>query len=313
LSTARDVFKYLDHSLRDSNTGVYFGSQDADEEYYAMNLEERGQVQAPWIDTAVYTDSNASLTLAWLKYYGVGQNPEARQNALQIVDFFNDLPRGADGTVAHYFENGEAQEYGNLIDSVMLALANIGYYEATGTEDYLLRARDLMDVVQKAFSAPNGGLLDISETRAHERGLDRYSLPLDENSTAARCLTKLANITGHTDYLEQASRVLNAVADSAPDYGMMAADYALAVALLNFDPVVITITRGTGHPPPDQFIQAALASCNSACSVKLIPGGTDEPPSATVCIGTVCHAQVHMPDQLTTELAHAVAHGSANE
>lgn len=308
LSTARDIFKYLDHTLFDPNTGAYFGSQDADEEYYAMNLEERGQVQAPWVDTAVYTDSNSALALAWLKYYGVGRNPEARQNALRIVDFFNDLPRGKDGTVAHYFEDGEPREYGNLADSVMLAFANIGCYEATGTEDYLQRARDLADVIQDAFAAENGGLFDISETRAHERGLGRYSLPLEEDSAAARCLTKLANITGHRGYIDHARHILNAIADSASDYAMMAADYALAVALLAFDPVVVTITRGTGHPPPDQFIQAALATCNSTCSVKLIQGGTDEPPSAAVCVGTVCHAQVHMPDQLTTELAHAISH-----
>lgn len=308
MGTATDLFKYLDKTLLDSNTGAYFGSQDADEEYYAMNLEERRQVQAPWVDTAVYTDSNSALALACLKYFGVGQNPEARQNALRIVDFFNDLPLGADGTAAHYYENGEGREYGNLIDTVMLAFANIGCYEATGTEDYLQRARNLMETAQNAFTAPNGGLFDISETRARERGLARYSLPLDENSAAARCLTKLANITGHHDYADQARRILNAVADTASDYGMMAADYALAVALLNFDPVVVTISRGAGHPPPDQFIQAALATCNSTCSVKVISGGTQEPPSATVCVGTVCHAQVHMPDQLATELAQAIAH-----
>lgn len=307
LHTAQGIFRYLDKTLLDHNTGAYFGSQDADEEYYAMNLEERHQAQTPRVDTAVYTDSNSALALAWLKYYGVGRSPEARQNALRIVDFFNDLPRGVDGTAAHYYENGEAHEYGNLIDSVMLALANIGCYEATGTEDYLQKARDLIDTVRNAFTIRNGGLLDISETRARERGLSRYSLPLDENSIAARCLTKLAIITGHQDYIDRAHRILNAVADSASDYGMMAADYALAVALAHFDPVVVTISMGTGHPPPDQFIQAALSTCNSTCSIKILPGGTEEPPSATVCIGTICHAQVHMPDQLTTELAHAIA------
>src|SRR5437899_3445938 len=58
---------YLDRVLRDSKTGLYAGSQDADEHYYSMDAEERAQSQAPYVDRRVYTSWNAALAAAYLQ------------------------------------------------------------------------------------------------------------------------------------------------------------------------------------------------------------------------------------------------------
>src|SRR5438552_3952082 len=58
---------YLARVLRDSKTGLYAGSQDADEHYYSMDAEERTQSQAPYVDRRVYTSWNAALAVAYLQ------------------------------------------------------------------------------------------------------------------------------------------------------------------------------------------------------------------------------------------------------
>src|SRR2546427_53388 len=57
---------YLDAVLRDQKTGLYAGSQDADEHYYAMDAEERKQTPPPYVDRRVYTSWNAALAVAYL-------------------------------------------------------------------------------------------------------------------------------------------------------------------------------------------------------------------------------------------------------
>jgi uncharacterized protein YyaL (SSP411 family) len=51
---------YLDRVLRDTRTGLYAGSQDADEHYYAMDAQDRAAADAPYVDRRVYTSWNAA-------------------------------------------------------------------------------------------------------------------------------------------------------------------------------------------------------------------------------------------------------------
>src|SRR5207245_1442611 len=55
---------YLDRVLRDPKTGLYAGSQDADEHYYSMDREERRAAAAPFVDRRVYSAWNAALAIA---------------------------------------------------------------------------------------------------------------------------------------------------------------------------------------------------------------------------------------------------------
>src|SRR6202043_1171389 len=51
---------YLDRVLRDPETGLYAGSQDADEHYYSLGAGERSPENAPYVDRRVYTSWNAA-------------------------------------------------------------------------------------------------------------------------------------------------------------------------------------------------------------------------------------------------------------
>src|SRR5207244_2444516 len=62
-----DAVRYLDTVLRDPATGLYAGSQDADEEYYARDAEGRAQLAAPYVDRRVYVAWNCALAVAFLE------------------------------------------------------------------------------------------------------------------------------------------------------------------------------------------------------------------------------------------------------
>src|SRR5205823_8552920 len=56
---------YLHRVLRDPKTGLYAGSQDADEHYYSMDAEERKSADAPYVDRRIYTAWNAALAVSY--------------------------------------------------------------------------------------------------------------------------------------------------------------------------------------------------------------------------------------------------------
>ncbi len=57
---------YLDRILRDPATGLYAGSQDADEHYYSLDAGARARETAPYVDRRVYTSWNAALAISYL-------------------------------------------------------------------------------------------------------------------------------------------------------------------------------------------------------------------------------------------------------
>jgi len=307
LDVAKSVFSYVEDVLISPETGTFYGSQDADENYYKLDGIERRDSEAPAVDTAIYTDSNALMALAYLKLWAVTGNEIARRDAARIVDFLNSLPRSEDGTVGRYYEDGEAREFGNLTDQAFLALANAACFEATGIRNYLDQAISLAQSLMTEFESDSGAFYDISERRSTLQGLSRFAVPLDENATVARSLLKLADLTGDSDYRLRAQRALDALAGTYVDYGVMASGYGIAVALANLDPVVVTVNGAVGDSDSDKLIQVSMEACGFRCTVSPVQDDDETEAAATICVGSVCSARVTDPLALADELAQAVS------
>lgn len=232
VDTANRVFEYLESTLLEPATGAFFGSQDADEEYYRAEGEARRGLPAPSVDSAVYVDSNAQTVRAYLKLWEITGSPEARQKALEVMRFLLALPRAEDGSVAHYFEDGSARGYGNLADPAAMVEAALECFDASADPSFLDSAVELADMVLNVFRSPEGACYDISANRARERGISRYAAPLAENAEFAGCLTRLAGLTGLRSYLDQATEILDSTAVYCEAYGLMAAPYAVAALRL---------------------------------------------------------------------------------
>src|SRR5205823_6634469 len=193
---------YLDRVLRDPRSGLYAGSQDADEHYYSKDAEERAAATAPYVDKRVYTAWNAALAIAYL---------QAGLDAGRMLDsLFKHAYRKGDG-MAH-FENVSGQ----LADQVWSLWAALRAYGWGLGDRWMQIALDLVAHLEERYGDPElGGYLDHSGGDELGRLGERIK-PLAENSIAAIALIELDILTGDPEgaapYREWARRALESVA-----------------------------------------------------------------------------------------------------
>jgi uncharacterized protein YyaL (SSP411 family) len=265
-----DAVRYLDTVLRDPETGLYAGSQDADEEYYSRDAEGRAQLTPPYVDRRVYVAWNAALAVAYLEADLRLERPQLRERAVQLLDALFTRYRSPDGGLLHTDGVG-----GQLSDQVwgLLAAVRMGWTE---------RAHELARHLEEGYGDPElGGYFD--RTGGDELGrLTERIKPLSENSIAAIALHEL----GET---ERARRALESVASLPRQYGIMAAVFARALDRVRREPVKVTSRRR------DSTRAAALTY-----PYAVVEDGGDE--RAVICIGTTCLQPLATPEDVVDAL-----------
>ncbi len=84
---ARGHIEYLEWKLRDPERGYFYGSQDADEQFYKLSKEGRERAEEPYIDRTCYTSWNAMMISAYLEASWTLDRPDLRDIALKALDF----------------------------------------------------------------------------------------------------------------------------------------------------------------------------------------------------------------------------------
>ena len=279
---------YLDRVLRDSKTGLYAGSQDADEHYYSMGAGERAERPAPYVDRRVYTSWNAALAIAYLESDRRLDRPALREHAGKLLErLFKDAYRRGEG-MHHAADVG-----GQLPDQVWSLWASLRAYQAGLGGQWLAAGLDLARHLEDRYGDANlGGYFD------HASGDDLGRLsepikPLVENSIAAIGLTELSVLTGDPSapHLDQARRALESVAALPRQYGLMAAVFARALDRTHH--AIKVTTRN-----PDLARAATLAHPYAVID----PNGDRR---AIVCFGTICLAPVSTPQEVVEALKQA--------
>ncbi len=281
---------YLDKVLRDPKSGLYAGSQDADEHYYAMDAGERAHAAVPYVDRRAYTAWNAGLAIAYLDAARRFDRPALHDHATRMLDrLFRDAYRGGEG-MTHAEGSG-----GQLADQVWSMWAAVRAYQAGSGERWLRRAVDLAEQLEDRYCDANlGGYFD----HAGKDKLGRLSepiKPLGENSVAAMALVELDILTGDPaeTYLSRAIRALESVAALPRQYGLMAAVFARAL-----DRTRHAVKVTTASP------ELARAAVLAHPYVVIDPAGDK---TAVVCVGTICLAPVTNADALVETLKGAGA------
>jgi uncharacterized protein YyaL (SSP411 family) len=264
---------YLDRVLRDPHTGLYAGSQDADEHYYSMDAEERAAANPPYVDRRIYTSWNAALAIGYM---------EAGRDTGKLID----------SLFKHAYRKGEGMTHservgGQLADQVWSLWAAVRSHR-------LEIAVDLAAHLEDHYADHElGGYLD------HAGGDDLGRLgerikPLAENSVAAMALIELDTMLGDpaSPYRERARRALESVAALPRSYGLMAAVFARALDRL---PHTIKVTT------KNQELARAARAAHPYAVIE--PAGDDR---AAVCVGTICLAPVATPDAVKDAIEQAV-------
>jgi uncharacterized protein len=279
---------YLDRVLRDPKSGLYAGSQDADEHYYSMDAEERAQRPAPYVDRRVYTSWNAALAVAYLDGAVRLDRPALRDHAARALEqLFRNAYREGEG-MSHTEGAG-----GQLADQVWSLLAALRAHQTGLGDRWMPLALDLAAHIEERYrDGEVGGYFDHADSDDLGRLADRIK-PLVENSIAAMALIELDVMTGDPamPHLGRARRALESVAGLPRQYGLMAAVFARALDRAR-NPIKVTTTN------PELARAAVLAH-----PYAVIERAGDR--RAVVCVGTICLAPVSTPEAVAEALKEA--------
>jgi hypothetical protein len=289
---------YVRTVLRDPQTGFFAGSQDADEAYYALPLEERRKLQPPFVDHRSYSNWTAALagSFAWC---GIAlDDPSLVDDALFTLDAMHDRLRDRDGLLFHVAAPGEAPRITGLLgDQVAYVRALLDAYEISGEPRMLERARAHAEATIAAFGAEEGGFYD----RINRDTLGRLEVPdrpIVDNGLMAENLLRLASIVHEPRYREIAERTLLLYAKTFRGAMTFSAAYVRALARYLAPEVTVRVTGDLAAAAELRRAARQLPSPFVAVSSK--PGLE---ALAYLCRGTACGSPVGRPPELAAVYA----------
>ncbi|HXK34586.1 MAG TPA: DUF255 domain-containing protein [Dehalococcoidia bacterium] len=298
---------YLDAWLSDPDTGAFYGSQDADEDFYPLSAEERKRHEAPYVDRTVYTSWNAMAISAYLEASWTRGNAALRDRALRALDWlWGHLHDDAAGMYRYMSPDGP-RIAGLLGDQAWTLAALLDAYETVGRPQDLDRARSVATFMRDTLRAANGGFLDTPPGHEKLGRLSTGQKPIKENAIAAMGLLRLGRLTHDEEWTQHARAALAAFAHVAETQGYFAADYARAVDML-LNPgadVKIVAADGAGDglrlaallaPVPERTVRVIPADDAASLEADGLPA--EPSPAAYICYGTLCSAPVTAPDDV---------------
>jgi uncharacterized protein YyaL (SSP411 family) len=299
---------YLDRWLSDPETGAFYGSQDADEEFYPLPATERLRHTAPYVDTRIYASWNAMAISAYLEASWTRGRGGLRERALRALDYAWDRLFTEEGGMHRYLAPEGPRIGGLLGEQAWMALALLDAFEVAARPQDLQRARTLVEFMIERLASDTGGFFD---TPAETETLGRLSMrqkPIKENVAGAEALIRLARLTHEQRYEDIARRALAQFVDAAESQGYFAASYARAVDMLLNPGADVKIVAAAGDgagplhlaalalPVPDRIVRIIDAGDTEALAAEALP--SHPAPAAYACYGTLCSAPVTTPEDL---------------
>lgn len=304
--TLLSALSYLRTTLRDPDTGLFAGSQDADETYYACTLEERRALPTPYVDRTSYTSWTAALAGAYALAGTVLADDLLIADALQTLDSIAAALIDERGMCYRFLAPGQSPRLRNqLTDQAAYLRALLDVYEASGEPRLLARAVTLAETINDVFVGEDGTLGDHA---GDALGMLAVRMaPLPENVSVADSSLRLSVVTAQERYRERAERILRAFANRYTAYRTFAAPYAGAVARYLHGGADVTIVgtpqatsplREAAHRLPDPLLVITTLPeedpLGAARGLRSMLGT----PVAYVCRGTACGAPVTSPVDL---------------
>jgi len=301
-ATLVSTMGYVRRVLRDPQTGFFAGSQDADEAYYALPLDERRK--PPFVDRTSYTNWTCALAGAQALAARALDDDGLLAGALQTLDGVAERLVAPDGLLYHVLPFGGAPEVsGLLVDHVAYARALLDAHEISGEARFLERACSLAELVVERFEAQDGGFYDrIADGEVFGR-LSVPDRPIIENGLLADSFLRLAALTGVARYRKHAEQTLTLYAQRSRAAGSFAATYARALRRYLTPELALRIVGEVGAT--DEFREAGLRLPSPFTAIRtLSPAAAGtlqlpfEHPAAYVCVSGACGSPIREPGAL---------------
>lgn len=227
--TAIKSLNYIKNNLSNEDGGFY-GSQDADEEYYRLDEEERKKHGKPFIDKNIYADLSSMMISACTYACKTLKDDYYKNFAVKSIKFLIEKSYDEKFGMFHFFDGKRKFLPGMLSDNVYFIRALIGIFDVTDDKAYLNAAEKInkfvissfMDKEDKCFFDKIDAPDDIGFLKFRDKSII-------ENSIEAINLIKISKLAKNKDYLAIADNVLKAFYSESSQLGLNAAVYGLAV------------------------------------------------------------------------------------
>lgn len=266
----------LDYVMKNLYDGAFHGSQDADEEYYSLKLDERRNRKAPLIDKTFYANWNCFAAITLL-HASVVFGEEYKERGIKTIDF---VKNGffSEGKLRHFFSQSPEGPC-VFADYVALTEALLEAHKFTMDAKYVESAVFVVEEAKRLFMDKDGLFFDSMPDIGL---LSSRMKKIDENGSMALSLLKLAFIDNKPN--EHCKDILELFSGEAKKGSLYASRYAEAAFLLSGNAMEITFSK------EDEETRKALAGINSMLSKRILVKicGSRNAPFAVVCKGSDC-------------------------
>lgn len=311
-STAEGIVDWMRTQMRDAATGAFFGSQDADQDYYNLDADERARRAPPACDRTVYANANALAISNLLKGAAALDRPEWRRQAMQALQFL--LENLFDGHTVYHYWDGTYHLPGMLSDQAYLMRALIDASQHTGDADLLLPAEAIAEQAIARQQAPGGGFYDILHDPQSMGSMRRRNRSILENAVMAEALVRLSYLSRRPEFYEQAIGTLEAFANDYKEYGYYLAGFGRAVDLIFYEPLFLTIVGDRDSATAGELRRAALSTYVPSRIVQMLDPKHDPiligrsgykveaEPVVYITVGKSTRSMVRTPAELTAAI-----------
>jgi uncharacterized protein YyaL (SSP411 family) len=255
--------------LLDPQTGFFGGSQDADEAYFALPLEERRHLIAPFVDRTSYTNWTCALAGALFHVARALDDDALLAQAVTTLDNVAERLVDADGLLFHVLApGGEPEVRGLLTDHVAYLRALLDAHEVSGEGRFLDRVRALAQTTIDSFEAPGGGFYDRLAGSESFGNLAYADRPIVENGLLADALLRLDALTGESAHRDRVASTLAIYAGTVTNAGSFAATFARGLRRYLSPEVVVRIVGNAKET--DGFREAALRLPTPSVSIRTL-------------------------------------------
>ena len=304
------TISYVVNNLYDKKTGVFYGSQDADEGYYTS--KKRGG-PPPRADTTIYAGPNALMISALAAAFGVTGSKEYLNQAEKAAGFMIRNLYSREKGIYRYYRDGDKHLAGLLADNVLFGSALIDLYNTTGDGKYIDTARDAAGLIaRKFFDSQQGSFRTSVETSlvapSEPGGLTEYNTAVS-NLRAVVFLLRISVYQEDARFKEMASRAIARTMNDCERIGPVAGFCGTALQWLLREPLEIVIITAGG---PEQFLAAINGIYIPQKVVKVLSLKKDEAAierlgyplkeSLYLCSGKRCFANVTEPGKVSVEV-----------
>jgi len=323
---------YVQNTLYDAKTNVFYASQDADEEYYKRSKEQRKKLSKPYVDKTIFTNLNAQMISAFLRASVVLNDKKYSDVALTALKYLyknNTNKTGNAGNVSagfiHYSLSKKDRKdnknkpsssdldshSGLLIDQVYMLRALLGAFQVTQDKKYLEDAEKLFAYVKSNFYDKDDQAFSDRIISKEDIGYLQFpDKSLLDNSLLADSLVRLYSLTSKEGYPEIAAGILKAFSHDFNHHGFNAAGYALALEHYLFPIKIVIVAKKKDQV--EELLNLVLAAYDPRKSVKLLTledkkelaesgYSVESTPTIYICYGTMCSRPMKSYEEFVKE------------